>query len=54
LQEKIIKFNSYTERLKEDKDDYKELWQAMEKKFLDSKVKWDNEKYDLEEKLEDL
>lgn len=54
MQEKVIKFNSYTERLKEDRDKYKEAWQTMEQKFLDGKVKWDNEKYDLEEKLEDL
>lgn len=47
LHDKVLKFNQMCERIKEERSNYKNAWDVTDKKFVQSKKNWENEKYEL-------
>jgi len=47
LQEKVIKFNTICEKVKQERNQYKEAWDNTDKKYIAAKKKWENELFEL-------
>jgi len=54
LEDKVVKFNQVCERVKEERNNYKQAWDKIEKKFDAAKKKWENDRIEMTERMEEM
>ena len=54
MEDKLVKFNTKIQELRQDRDNYKGALENSEKNLNNAKMQWENDKYNFENKIEDL
>ena len=54
IDNKCQKYQTYCEKLKEEREQYKEAWQSTQKNFDQARTKWENEKNNLQDTIDSL
>lgn len=54
MEDKLVKFNTKIQELRQDRDNYKGALEISEKNLNNAKMQWENDKFNFENKIEDL